>query len=118
DAYVVYFNITGPNGTQKDFAEYYVDKYTRDVYASNNYAVKLAIEQSPNIKRIYDRYPHTEGEPLLIKSETQNGHSYIWELRLIANGVEVAVFRFDAVKEKLLSEQINIYSPQVNIRTG
>jgi hypothetical protein len=116
DAFVVYFNITMPEEGESDFAEYYVDKYTRDVYASPKYSSKLAIEQSPNLKMLNNRYPHAEGEPLLIKSETPTGRRYVWELRLVANGVEIAIYVFDAVDERLLAEQIEMY--QVNIQTA
>jgi hypothetical protein len=33
----------------------------------------------------------------------------VWEIRVIANGVEVAVFAFDAASEKLLNENIKTY---------
>jgi hypothetical protein len=115
DAFVVYFNITMPEEGESDFAEYYVDKYTRDVYASPKYSSKLAIEQSLNLKRLFERYPNAEGEPLLIKTETPNGNRYVWELRLVANGVEVAIYVFDAVDERLLAEQIEMY--QLSIQT-
>lgn len=117
DAYVVYFNITSPEGIQEEFAEYYVDKFTKDVYVSSTYATLLAVKGSPDLKKLFERYPNAKGEPNLIKTETPEGQKYIWEIRIIANGVDVAVFAFDALEEKLLQERIKSYQ-MVNIQTS
>lgn len=102
DAFIVYFNVTSSEGVQLGFAEYYVDRFNRDIYVSSSYATVLATGQSPNLERLFNRYPEAKSDGSLIKTESPEGRKYAWEIRIITNGVEIAVFRFDAVEEKLL----------------
>jgi hypothetical protein len=106
DAFLVYFNITNQEGVQTDFAEYYVDRFTKDIYVSSNYATRLAIPQSPNLERLFKKYPEAKVHGNLIKTDDDAGRKYVWEIRVIANGVNVAVIGFDAAEEKLLGENI------------
>jgi hypothetical protein len=117
DAYAVYFNITSAQGEQIGFAEYYVDKYTRDIYVSPNFGTSLAIEQSDSIKRVFNRYPEAKIEPNLIKTESPTGNQYIWDITVIANGVRTARFGYDAVNEKVLSESF-LQLRSIDINTG
>ncbi len=103
DAYVVYFNVTSPEGKQIGFAEYYVDKFTKDVYASPKYAAAKAIEENSDVKTIYLRYPGAKTDPHLIIAEEPEGRRYVWEIKVIANAVDVAVIRYDATNDRLLS---------------
>jgi hypothetical protein len=109
EAFLVSFSIVSPEGEETGFAEYYVDRYTRDVYVSTKYATLLAIDQSPGLKRLFERYPEAKVDGGLLDPESVAGKRYVWEIRVIANGVDVAVFAFDAASEKLLNENIKTY---------
>ena len=111
DAFLVSFSIVSAEGVETGFAEYYVDRYTRDVYVSTKYATSLAIDQSPGLTRLFERYPEAKVDGNLIDPKIVGERRYVWEIRVIANGVNVAVFAFDAASEKLLNE--NIKTPQV-----
>jgi hypothetical protein len=106
DAFLVYFNMTNQEGVQTDFAEYYVDRFTKDIYVSSNYATRLAIPQSPELERLFKKYPEAKVHGNLIKTDDSASRKYVWEIRVIANGVNVAVIGFDAAEEKLLAKNI------------
>ncbi len=115
DAYSVYFNITGPTGEDKGFAEYHVDKRSRDVYVSSVFATSLAIKQSVGLTRVFERYSEAKIDGNLISDKKG---SYVWNIHVIANGVDIADFKFDAVEEKIIGEP-NIKSYfTLNINTG
>lgn len=107
DAYLVSFSIA--EGEETGFAEYYVDRYTRTVYVSSRYATELAIDQSPGLARLFERYPEAKVDGNLLDPENVAGRRYVWEIRVIANGVNVAVFAFDAANEELINENIKTY---------
>lgn len=116
DAYRVYFNIS-KEGFKNGFAEYYVDKFNRDTYVTPNYAIVLAIEENERVKSLFTRYPNAKVEGTLL-TELSGDNKYIWEIRVIANGVNIAVFAFDGVEEKILGEPSFKTNLPVNINTG
>ncbi|GBE18312.1 hypothetical protein BMS3Abin16_00908 [archaeon BMS3Abin16] len=116
DAYVVYFNRTAPGGAAHDFAEYYVDKYNRNVYVSSKYATVLAVTQNKDLEKLFKRYPSAQIEGELLDPSEAGGKKYVWKIRVIANGVHAAIFGFDAVEEKIVGTP-TIYSSQtINIQ--
>ena len=116
DAYVVYFNRTAPGGAAHDFAEYYVDKYNRDVYVSPRYATVLAIDENKQLETLFKRYPSAQVEGELLDPSKAGGKKYVWKIRVIANGADAAIFGFDAVEEKIVGTP-TIYSSQtINIQ--
>ncbi len=116
DAYVVYFDRTAQVGAPQDFAEYYVDKYNRQVYVSPKYATILAVEQNNDLERLFKRYPSAQVEGELLNPSEVSGKKYVWKIRVIANGANAAIFGFDALEEKLLGTP-TIYSAQtINIQ--
>ena len=105
DAYVVFFNTTtSSDDVRIDFAEYFVDKYTKDVYVSSKYANALSIEKSSNINALFKRYPSAKYTANLLETGEGENIKRIWEIRVIANSVDVAVFAFDADEELVLGE--------------
>jgi hypothetical protein len=118
DAFVVYFNITSSDEGQTDFAEYHVNKFTKEVFVSSKYATVLAVDQSPELESLFKRYPRAKIEGNLIKTKTPEGMKYYWEVNIIANGVNIAKFLFDAGEERLKSQSLLTSKvPQVNIDT-
>jgi hypothetical protein len=115
DAYLVYFNITSEDGVQTGFAEYYVDRFSRDVYVSSNFATILAIDQSPRLDRLFNRYPHAKYDGTLIKSKKEGQPMYVWQIRVVADGVDLGDFSFDANEEKFLRENLDL-PPVINVR--
>lgn len=101
--YVISYNITDAKKGEIDFAEYYADKYTGQVFASARYSLALAVKASPELKAIFERYPSATTSAELIESPDKKEPSYVWEMGIIANGVNVASIRFDAVNEKIVS---------------
>jgi hypothetical protein len=115
DAYLVYFNITSEEGVQTGFAEYYVDRFSRDVYVSSNFATFLAIDQSLKLERLFNRYPHAKYDGALLKSKKDGAPRYVWQIRVVANGVDLGDFSFDADEEKFLRENLDLPTV-INIR--
>jgi hypothetical protein len=111
DFFLVYFNITAPNGQQKDFAEYYVDKYNRDVYVSGNYASRIAMERNPNVRRILET---GEGKQNLLKLDNEADRGYVWEVKLTDNKADLGVFYFDAVAEKLIQVRLRNFDVELD----
>lgn len=101
--YVISYNITDAKKGEIDFAEYYVDKYTGQAFASAKYSLALAVKASPDLKAIFERYPSATTSAELIESPDKKEPSYIWEMSIIANGMNIASIRFDAVNEKIVS---------------
>jgi len=116
EAYLVTFNITS-GSEDEGFAEYYVDKFTRDVYVSSRYAVLLALRESDSLRQLFQRYPNAKTSGELLKAGKQGERRYVWEIRVVGDGHELAVFGFDAKEEKLLAEKIKS-NYLLTMRTG
>jgi len=101
--YVITYNITDARSGEIALAEYFVDKYTGAVYASTRYSLALAVKASPDLKAIFERYPSATISAELIESPDKKEPSYVWEMSIIANSVNIAQIRFDAVNEKIIS---------------
>jgi len=101
--YVVSYNITDAQKEEIDFAEYYVDKYTGAVYASARYSLALAIKASPEVRRIFERYKSPTTAAALMESPDKVEPTYVWEINIIAEGVNVFAFRFDALNERMVA---------------
>ena len=100
ELYVVYYNITGAKDGMS-FAEYYIDKETGVAFASARYSLELAKNSSAAVRALFARYPSAKAGAELIKVPEKK--IYVWEFNIIANGVNVASLRFDAVNERIIN---------------
>jgi|GEM_PF-3138353 len=116
DTYIVYFTRTAPGGAAQDFAEYYVDKYNRDVYVSPKFATVLAIDENPQLEALFKRYPSAQIEGALLDPSEVAGKKYVWKIRVLANSADVAIFGFDALDEVVVGTPTIFTSKVINIQ--
>lgn len=99
--YVVYYNITNPEENEINFAEYYIDKETGIALASAEYSLEIAKKTSKDVERLFAAYPSAKAGAELIRIPKKG--IYVWEFNIIANGVNIASLRFDAVNERIIN---------------
>lgn len=100
EVYVIYYNITDAK-SDINFAEYYVDKETGIAFASARYSLELAKNSSSAVRALFARYPSAKAGSELIRIPEKK--IYVWEFNIIANSVNVASLRFDAVNERIIN---------------